>query len=49
MPIINRKFIVLLAIGLIGLLQTIKAQEKTTVNGTVTGATLSFYVHRDRI
>ena len=35
MPIINRKFIVLLAIGLIGLLQTIKAQEKTTVNGTV--------------
>ena len=35
MLLINRKIIVLLAIGLIGLLQTIKAQEKTTVNGTV--------------
>ena len=35
MLLINRKFIVLLAIGLIAIFQPIKAQEKTTVNGTV--------------
>ena len=35
MLLINRKYIVLLAIGIMALLQPIKAQEKTTVNGTV--------------
>ena len=35
MLLINRKIIVLLAIGLIAIFQPIKAQEKTTVNGTV--------------
>ena len=35
MLLINRKYILLFSLGLMGLIQPIKAQEKTTVNGTV--------------
>ena len=35
MLLINRKYILLFSLGLMGLLQPIIAQEKTTVNGTV--------------
>jgi hypothetical protein len=35
MLLINRKYILLFSLGLMGLLQPLKAQEKTTVNGTV--------------
>jgi len=35
MLLINRKYILLFSLGLIGLIQPIKAQKQTTVNGTV--------------